>query len=517
MLTLITQQNSSKRALLLLSFMTAPVLANAYMTDAGVLAKSGSLHGTITQKGGLTSGSLELAVCRIADFRCIRTVTNASGTYTIAALEPGRYTVAPAASEVVRSSTVGEVVAGKDAVADLMVEDQDATPAQTTTPAGAQTVPQTVQTTPSAAPAVAAAASPTSLAISAPSSAPLPKFLAEKKYSVSGILDAYYNGDLNHPNSGNTQLRNFDLRANTVSLNEAKIVLAYDPAPFGIRVDVGFGSALQTMHPSNPSGGGLKYVEQMFVSVKPAKWKGFQADFGQFVTSAGAEVVESGDNWNYSRSLLYSYAIPYYHFGLRASMPVTSTITAGFQVVQGWNNIFDNNSGKTLGFIGVQTKKYYTLSGNYYTGPENTGTTHGWRNLIDSTLLLTPTAKFNAYINYDYGQNRGANATNTGIGALDHWQGIAGAGHYQVTSKMTATVRGEYFNDITGFNTGVPQKLEEVTLTSDYLIKPGLLIRGEYRHDNSNLSFFDKRDVPASVHGQSTFEVAVIAFFGPKT
>jgi hypothetical protein len=27
-------------------------------------------------------------------------------------------------------------------------------------------------------------------------------------------------------------------------------------------------------------------------------------DFGKFVTSAGAEVIEAKDNWNYSRSLL---------------------------------------------------------------------------------------------------------------------------------------------------------------------------------------------------------------------
>ena len=395
---------------------------------------------------------------------------------------------------------------------------QATTPAvdQTAKPDAANTV-QTVPTTPAAAAAVAAAAAPVPLAISAPASEPLPKWLAEKKYSVSGVLDGYYDYDADDPASGNTQLRNFDLRANTVSLTEAKVVLAYDPAPFGIRADIGLGTAFETMHPSNPSGGGLKYVEQMFVSVKPAKWKGFQADFGQFVTSAGAEVIESGDNWAYSRSLLFSYAIPYYHFGLRTSMPLTSTITAGVQVVQGWNNIFDNNSGKTIGLTGAQTKKYYTLSGNYYVGPENDSTTHGWRNLIDTTLLLTPSAKFNAYINYDYGQNRFANATNTGLGSLAHWQGIAGAGHFQATSKMTATVRGEFFNDNQGFETGTAQKLKEVTLSSDYLVHPGLLVRGEYRHDNSNRNFFDKNQIPASVQGQSTFEVALIAFFGPKT
>ena len=115
------------------------------------------------------------------------------------------------------------------------------------------------------------------------------------------------------------------------------------------------------MHQSgNPTGTGLKYVEQMYVATKPPKWKGFEADFGQFTTSAGAEVIESGDNWNYSRSLLFANAIPYYHFGLRTSIPIGSAFTGGVQVVQGWNNIFDNNSGKTVGITGVYAKKYYT-------------------------------------------------------------------------------------------------------------------------------------------------------------
>jgi len=356
-----------------------------------------------------------------------------------------------------------------------------------------------------------------SLVISAPAAAPGFKFQEGKKYSLSGIVDAYYNYDADSPTNGNTQLRNFDLRANAVSLTEAKVVLAYDPAPFGIRADIGLGSALETMHPANPSGGGLKYVEQMFVTLKPAKWKGFQADFGQFVTSAGAEVIESGDNWAYSRSLLFAYAIPYYHFGIRTSMPVTSTITAGVQLVQGWNNIFDNNSGKTLGFTAVQTKKYYTFSGNYYVGPENDNTTKGYRNLIDTTLLLTPNAKFNAYINYDYGQNRNVNATNTATTTLSNWQGIAVAGHVQLTSKITATGRFEYFVDPQGFATGTAQHLNEFTVTADYLVHTGVLVRSEFRQDHSDQQFFQRSHNPVNSNFQPTLEIALIAFFGPKT
>ena len=81
------------------------------------------------------------------------------------------------------------------------------------------------------------------------------------------------------------------------------------------------------------------YIEQAFLSLKPPKAKGFELDFGKFVTSAGAEVIEAKDNWNYSRSLLFAWAIPYWHFGLRTSMPVSKIDTIGVQVVNGWNNV----------------------------------------------------------------------------------------------------------------------------------------------------------------------------------
>ena len=81
------------------------------------------------------------------------------------------------------------------------------------------------------------------------------------------------------------------------------------------------------------------------MSLKPPKAKGFELDFGKFVTSAGAEVIEAKDNWNYSRSLLFVNAIPYWHFGARTSLPVSKTETIGFQLVNGWNNITKNNGG----------------------------------------------------------------------------------------------------------------------------------------------------------------------------
>lgn len=337
----------------------------------------------------------------------------------------------------------------------------------------------------------------------------------------SGLASGYFSGNFNNPDSRENQLQNFDFQANQFSLEMAKVSMAHSPDPVGFQVDLGFGKAFDWIHQTEPSGqtGYLRNVEQAYISLKPAHAKGFEVDFGQFVTSAGAEVIESMTNWNYSHSLLFAWAIPYYHFGLRASMPLTKSFTGGVQVVNGWNDTEDNNKGKTLGLTGVYTKPKYTLYTTYYVGPENANTDVGWRNLIDANLVLTPTPKLSAYINYDYGQNRNAVKDESGrfnAGSLGRWQGIAVAAHYQATAKSSLTPRVEYFTDPQGFSTGTAQKLNEFTVTYEYRMVEGLLARVEFRNDHSNVPVFDKNGKPASAKNQPGINVGMIAFFGPK-
>ena len=353
--------------------------------------------------------------------------------------------------------------------------------------------------------------------------APAPPTWSVGPIDFSGLVDGYYSFNANHPavSSGGNQLHNFDYDANAFSLNMAKLSMSHDPDPVGFRVDLGFGKAFNQILATEPN---FKHLEQAYVSFKPTKGKGFEADFGEFVTSAGAEVIETKDNWNYSRSLLFALAIPYYHVGLRTSMPITKAFTGGVQVVNGWNNFSDNNSGKTVGFTGLYTKPKFVWAGNYYTGPENTGTNNGFRNLLDTTLTLTPNAKFNAYINYDYVQNRNAvrideSGTNYRTGSLDHLQGIAFAARMQATNTVAFAGRFEYLADGSAqggsVGTGNHMKLNEFTLTGEWKIPEGMLVRAEYRRDGADMPYFNK-GTSEVVKGQSVVDIGVVAFFGPK-
>ncbi len=232
------------------------------------------------------------------------------------------------------------------------------------------------------------------------------------------------------------------------------------------------------------------------------------------------------NNPNYSRSLLFQYLIPLYHDGLRLSMPVTKKETVGFQVVNGWNGYFggDINAGKTIGLTSAYTATNFAWFLNYYVGPENDGSDKGYRNLIDTTLNLTPAKlpKFTGYINYDYEQNRDYDCPGGTCITTDLWhqQGIAFEGRYQATSSIAFSGRYEYVADESGIITGYSKAgLDEFTLTGEYKMSQGLLARLEYRRDHTDNPFFLKGgdySYPENfVKSQSTLELGIVAFFGP--
>jgi len=325
----------------------------------------------------------------------------------------------------------------------------------------------------------------------------------------AATMDVYYSLNFNHPGSGLNQLRNFDTEANQFSLNMAKFTVEHDPAPLGFRVDAGFGRAFEMINGSENTSA-LENIEQAFVTYKPETGKGFQVDLGKFVTSAGAEVIETYPNWNYSRSLLFAWAIPYYHFGLRATLPAVGPVTPGVQLVNGWNNVDDNNSAKTIGLTAAIAAGKVTWYHNFYTGVESPEHGAGRRNLYDTTVLAAFNSRTSAYLNFDYGADNGL------PGRHARWTGIAGAARFELSRGLAIAPRAEWFNDSDGFSTGVAQKLKEVTLTAEYRLRQGLLGRLEYRRDWSNQPFFDRGSAPAAFRTQNTLLAGFVAYFGPE-
>jgi hypothetical protein len=328
--------------------------------------------------------------------------------------------------------------------------------------------------------------------------------------NFSGLIDGYYSFNANHPASRANNLRNFEVKANQFSLNMAKISMSHDPDPVGFTLDLGFGRAWELFHATDPAGiDNVRYIPQAYVSFKPKNAGGLQIDFGKFYTSAGAELTENNLTWSYGRGFLYTNG-PYYHFGTRISKPLHETFTVGLQIVNGWNNVEDNNSGKTLGFTTAWTpSKKFAWFNTYYTGPEKNDTNRGKRNFYDTVVNLNPNDRTSFYVNFDYGKEGNV------VDPANTWIAIGMSGRVQTTEKTALAVRYEHYNDRDGFITGQAQKLNSFTVTGEYKWVEGLLARLEYRRDWSDKPYFDRGNQLANWKNQDTLTLGIVAFFGP--
>jgi len=308
------------------------------------------------------------------------------------------------------------------------------------------------------------------------------------KIAITGFVDVYFGYNFNRPTSRINQLRNFDFRDQRFCLNLGELAVTRIPEPFGFRLDLNYGPrTTDWIHASEPANSELvQYVQQAFVSYKAPVGKGLTVDVGKFVTQHGAEVIETKDNWNYSRSLLFAWAIPYYHFGVRAGYPIHARFTFNTYLVNGWNNVVDNNRGKTFGLQGIWTPhRNVSFVLNYMVGPEQATNTSPVRELFDTVITFFATPKLSLMLNYDYGRDR------ADTGAKVHWNGLAGYARYSPTPWLTFSPRWEWFNDSDGFATGQAQELTEVTITNELRVAKNLFSRLEFRQDRSTVDFFE--------------------------
>jgi hypothetical protein len=271
--------------------------------------------------------------------------------------------------------------------------------------------------------------------------------------------------------------------------------------------------------------GALQYVKEAYASYLVPVGKGLQVDAGKFVTPAGLEVIESNQNWNYSRDLLFNYAIPFYHFGLRAKYTFNDKYSLTGYVVDGYNNV-------TSGFVsGLHTgglnfawnlTKKVSITETWMGGPGPTPQDGGhWRNLIDSVITYSATAKLSLALWGDYARDQGTILSNLPA----DWYGAAGYVKYQLTPQYAVAARYEYYDDPNGFSIGgsndglfapaPKQHIQAGTLTVERQITQHVIARAEFRHDLSSAPFFQKSAANDLVTGQSTLAGGLIFVLAP--
>jgi len=301
--------------------------------------------------------------------------------------------------------------------------------------------------------------------------------------TFTGLFDGNYVYNFNKPASQTNSMRAFDINHQQFGLNYAELSVEQKAMPVGYRFDLGFGDTAAIVNSAEPSSAFYQHIQQAYVSVNRDN---LTLDFGKFVTPLGAEVIETKDNWNYSRGLLFTFAVPFYHFGARATYAASDKATIAAYVVNGWNNVRDNNTGKSVGvMVTLKPTDKLTLTENYLMGSESP-VSDNRRHMFDSITTYTVGSKLSVMANYDYGFD-------SFFGVRRRWQGIAGYGKISPNGMDTGlkiVPRYEWFDDKSGGLTGTPQRIQEGTITLQMVSKESGTFWAEYRRDFSNQQVF---------------------------
>lgn len=272
----------------------------------------------------------------------------------------------------------------------------------------------------------------------------------EKKLSLSGSVDAYYQTNLS---ASDTESQSFGSSfANELgfAMGMANIVLAYEGEKTGVVADVTFG-------PRGDDATGGYNLNQLYAYLNVSE--STTLTMGRFNTFLGYEVISPVGNFNYSTSYLFSSG-PFSHVGLKADFALSensSLMLAIMNVTDVNNNLTGNYSiGAQLGVSGQYLNLYY-----------DNGEALGFE--IDYTGGFDVSDSFFLGINAAYADNDG--------------EGFYGAALYPqlgLSDDFTLGLRGEYFS--TKSDIVDESSVFAATITGSYTVE-NLTIKPELRLD----------------------------------
>ncbi len=330
--------------------------------------------------------------------------------------------------------------------------------------------------------------------------------------TLGGYVQGSYQKNLNKPKTSagaptGNQLRVFDQnQSDDFGLNAVQLKLSKSIGDenygYGVKLLAGDDARILNGNGTYSTSNDQFYVEEAYGMFSLSNLKALTVTGGRFVTAEGVEVIESPLNMNISEGLLFGYAEPFTHTGVKANYVVSdmANVTAG--IVNGWDNsntYLDNNRGKTIIYQVATTPAkglIANLSGTY--GPEASNQTHQKRTSVDLVLGYTGIEKLTINGQLNWGQDKQKN-TSTNV-----WKGAGLWLGYAVSDWINPAVRYEVFSDQHGGSrTATAQTVNNFTLTNKFQVAKNMFLRAEYRHDWSNMPAFQNK-VGNAVRVQNT-------------
>ena len=353
-----------------------------------------------------------------------------------------------------------------------------------------------------------------------------------KDIEVHGFASSSYSQNFANP-TGTRQnaLRVYDFDANTFKFDVAELVLkkdATEKGDVGFRTDITYGfSGPQVNKVGGPnvtlSDGTTANVNDDdfdlqigYVQYNAPIGKGLLIDVGKFGTIIGSELMDGYDGFNYtfSRSFLF-FLGPFTHNGIRVQYQLSDTVGLLGILSNGHDTTTDTNDAKGIGGqISWAVSDSAVVYLNYFgTAEPQTGDTSNsddFRNYFDTVIEVSLSDKLLLNLNAVVGMERNATGPNTG---QNNWWGFSGIVRYDVNNWLSLNYRGQVFHDQDGARSGTIQKLWAMSFTPEVRINSNMVVRAEYRHDESDRDTFANADGASQSGTQNTLAFNALFYF----
>jgi len=324
----------------------------------------------------------------------------------------------------------------------------------------------------------------------------------EKKFNISGSVDAYYRANLTAPNDENAIAPGSSF-ANLpgFALGMANVVASYEGEKVGFVADLVFGPRGEDAVFGSPLyqslkggiGGSSQIINQLYVYWNVSE--SVKLTFGNFNTFLGYEVISPVGNFNYSTSYLFSYG-PFSHTGLKADFVLSEDFSLGLMLLNPtdmteFNPSGDYHYGAQLGYSGQYIN---------FIGSSNTFQ-------IDYTGGFDVSDAFYLGLNLSYADLDGPS-----------FYGAALYPQLAASDSFKIGLRAEYFAETEGgaggigaYDTSGDGNVFEFTLTGSYSIE-NLTIKPELRLDSASENAFIDNDL-VGTKSLGSFVLAAIYSF----
>lgn len=300
----------------------------------------------------------------------------------------------------------------------------------------------------------------------------------DTKITWGAYVDAYFAYDFGRPPTfdrsfaGGAPFTTQPARHNEFNVNLAFIEAKLESPRTRGRLALQTGTSVQSNYSAEPvlarpiqeAVAGMRLSDRVWV------------DGGVFFSHIGMESWLSRDNPTYTRSLAAEYS-PYYQSGVKITYG-GARLTAAINVVNGWQNISENNSDKGVGArLDYAANASVTLS--YYNFFSGEGAAHQLRTLNGAGVRVVR-ARTTLLGQADYGTQDGASGA-----AGTSWYGATVIARVRTGDRSAIAVRAERFDDpdqtivVTGSSD--PFRGNGASLGFDFAPARGVLWRSELR------------------------------------